>query len=360
MKIAAITMVFNEGVFLPIWLKHYGDAFGLDNLYVIDDGSTDGSTSADAGYHCLRRAKVPFDEDDRATLVSRFHQELLRHYDAVLYTDVDELIVVDPKVGKPLRDYLAEHPFDYKNAVGFNVVHHPATEAPIDVERPLFAQRKYLEFDFDYSKPAIAKVPMEWEPGFHFTRARVANYDPSLILFHLRAMDLGVATARLQALRTMEWSQNALAKKHSTQLRFSEPDFVQHVFTVTDEAIAGAHADFEFLETALLDKALYEQRRSNIFVRVPSRFEHAINLTGALPPVQPCATQAASSGLTRQGVARMFATALDGMVAGKPDRGRNEPCPCGSGKRFKHCHGAFTQKLMARVSQSWSGQARAF
>ena len=21
--------------------------------------------------------------------------------------------------------------------------------------------------------------------------------------------------------------------------------------------------------------------------------------------------------------------------------GRNEPCPCGSGKKFKHCHGAY-------------------
>ena len=21
--------------------------------------------------------------------------------------------------------------------------------------------------------------------------------------------------------------------------------------------------------------------------------------------------------------------------------GRNDPCPCGSGKKFKHCHGAF-------------------
>ena len=21
--------------------------------------------------------------------------------------------------------------------------------------------------------------------------------------------------------------------------------------------------------------------------------------------------------------------------------GRNEPCPCGSGKKFKHCHGRF-------------------
>lgn len=21
--------------------------------------------------------------------------------------------------------------------------------------------------------------------------------------------------------------------------------------------------------------------------------------------------------------------------------GRNDPCPCGSGKKYKHCHGAF-------------------
>ena len=29
----------------------------------------------------------------------------------------------------------------------------------------------------------------------------------------------------------------------------------------------------------------------------------------------------------------------------KPDTwgkvGRNDPCPCGSGKKYKHCHGAY-------------------
>ncbi len=33
------------------------------------------------------------------------------------------------------------------------------------------------------------------------------------------------------------------------------------------------------------------------------------------------------------------------MVAGKPanmSTGRNEPCPCGSGQKFKHCHGKVT------------------
>jgi preprotein translocase subunit SecA len=24
--------------------------------------------------------------------------------------------------------------------------------------------------------------------------------------------------------------------------------------------------------------------------------------------------------------------------------GRNEPCPCGSGKKYKHCHGALARE----------------
>jgi len=28
------------------------------------------------------------------------------------------------------------------------------------------------------------------------------------------------------------------------------------------------------------------------------------------------------------------------FVRGDRKVGRNEPCPCGSGKKYKHCHGA--------------------
>jgi preprotein translocase subunit SecA len=27
------------------------------------------------------------------------------------------------------------------------------------------------------------------------------------------------------------------------------------------------------------------------------------------------------------------------LQAGMPKAGRNDPCPCGSGKKYKHCHG---------------------
>ena len=31
-----------------------------------------------------------------------------------------------------------------------------------------------------------------------------------------------------------------------------------------------------------------------------------------------------------------------GAAAAVPRVGRNEPCPCGSGKKYKHCHGALS------------------
>jgi preprotein translocase subunit SecA len=33
-------------------------------------------------------------------------------------------------------------------------------------------------------------------------------------------------------------------------------------------------------------------------------------------------------------------TTLEMLPPGRTDRvGRNDPCPCGSGKKYKHCHG---------------------
>jgi len=39
---------------------------------------------------------------------------------------------------------------------------------------------------------------------------------------------------------------------------------------------------------------------------------------------------------------RVAAGAAAALAAGMPRVGRNDPCPCGSGKKFKHCHGQLT------------------
>jgi preprotein translocase subunit SecA len=42
------------------------------------------------------------------------------------------------------------------------------------------------------------------------------------------------------------------------------------------------------------------------------------------------------------GQQRAVAGAVMAAAGGMPRVGRNDPCPCGSGKKFKHCHGQLT------------------
>ena len=70
--------------------------------------------------------------------------------------------------------------------------------------------------------------------------------------------------------------------------------------------------------------------------------QHA-ELPGALPPAG--GRRAPSAGgatcAPRPGTARAPAEAVSApFVRGERKVGRNEPCPCGSGRKFKQCHGA--------------------
>ena len=41
--LAAVTMVYNEPEFIPLWIKYYGEQVGKENCYIVDNGSDDGS-----------------------------------------------------------------------------------------------------------------------------------------------------------------------------------------------------------------------------------------------------------------------------------------------------------------------------
>ena len=44
-------------------------------------------------------------------------------------------------------------------------------------------------------------------------------------------------------------------------------------------------------------------------------------------------------GADEEGADVLGATDFRDQQAALPKVGRNDPCPCGSGKKFKHCHG---------------------
>ena len=50
---------------------------------------------------------------------------------------------------------------------------------------------------------------------------------------------------------------------------------------------------------------------------------------------------AASAGVITSTLPMRPASLADDPFAGNPDIRRNDPCPCGSGQKYKHCHGAY-------------------
>ena len=328
MTIAALTMVHNEAVFLPLWLDHYGGQFGLQNLFVIDDGSTDGSTGDPRIMNLVGKRRSPLDEDDRAALISAFHAELLRHYEIVLYTDADEFIAVDPDAGPSLADYIRRHPFSCRAPIGLEVLHRRPAEGPIDFGRELFGQRRFVRFDIEYSKPLISRVPVRWQVGFHHCDRPYA-IDCSLALFHLRSVDHDVSRRRIAVLNAVGFSQNALRRGHSHQFRLDPERYLALLHGTTEEAFDRAPTR----EPEAMLRA-YREHGDRTPCRLDPRWSGSLRL-GAVAarhgPQRP-------SPIGGDQLQRLFDASLDRMIAGVPERPRNEACPCGSGRRFKHCH----------------------
>ena len=109
---------------LPLWVRYYEKHFAAEDLYVLDHDSTDGSAEALAG-HCqivpVHRA-ASFDHRWLRGTVEAFQAFLLRSYETVLFTEVDEFVVTDPRHYAGLADYIARMTGLTARCAGFNVV----------------------------------------------------------------------------------------------------------------------------------------------------------------------------------------------------------------------------------------------
>jgi len=202
-KVAAITMTYNEPDFLPIWVRHYVAQVGPKHCYVIDHGSDDGSTEALGEINVVRIPRSPQDEEKRARFISKFCSSLLEWYDYVVHTDVDEIVVADPALYKSLREYCITSTMDVVTAVGFNVV-HTGEDLPIGPETNILKQRKWMYFLAPMFKPVLTRRPLEWTPGFHRARDVEPRFN-DLYLFHLRLFDRDIGLRRLARTRNQPW-----------------------------------------------------------------------------------------------------------------------------------------------------------
>ncbi len=242
---AAFTMVRDEATFLPIWLRHYGDALGRAHLFVIDDNSSDGSTDGLGEVNLIRLDPAPFDEERRAQTVSFMLEELLRFYDVVIFSDVDELLIVDPLLKLGLRNYLERHAGTHTNAIGLNLIHNRFEEPDYTPALGVLTQRRFASFDPAYCKQLIHREPVIWMPGFHLTSKPVST-GVGLYLFHLRALDHETSRRRVRRLSDRQWADASIRKQLSNHLRMDEADYLAQFYPQDPDLFRAALPERDF------------------------------------------------------------------------------------------------------------------
>ncbi len=229
MSVAVITFVFNESVNLPIWIGYFGRLFGEVNLFVVDRGSTDGSTANLGQVNKIVLPRNAFDEVSKTGFIMHLHRCLLYYYDSVIYTDCDELLVPDPALYSDLGDYLQKNDREYVSSIGLNVQHIITLELPLDLDRPILSQRKYARFTSTECKTLISRIPMRWLPGFHCCD-KPPMIDKDLFLFHLKLMDYSIAMRRQQVNLETVWSERSVSAGFGAHHRYDYERFVREAF----------------------------------------------------------------------------------------------------------------------------------
>ena len=190
-RVAVVTMARDESEMLPRWVDHYGRHVGIEHLLVLDDNSTDGSTS---GLACEVRPLPALPGGDefervRMKLINRAAADLLRTHDWVVFADADEFLVPDPARHGSLPQLLASHREQaVVGAVGVNVLHDHVMEAPLDPGKPVIGQRRLAQVVPLMCKPAAKQVRRPWVLASHGIRSHY-HVDTALFMVHLKFAD---------------------------------------------------------------------------------------------------------------------------------------------------------------------------
>jgi len=198
---AAFTIVRNEPFFLPIWCSYYVRAFGEENIYVLDNSTSDASIERVRGrWPKINIKSVPSAQANAwawtTDVVKSFQASALKAHDVVVYADADEFLI--PKF-TDLHSYceiFRSSDRQYVRACGWGVIQNIDKEHQVDVTGPVLQDRREAWRTPRYDKTLISKIPLPWAKGLHTiydASGHKMSDDPvdhDMSLVHLRDVDL--------------------------------------------------------------------------------------------------------------------------------------------------------------------------
>lgn len=201
-NVCAITMVKDDYFFLEKWIEYYGEQLGISNLIVISHGLDPVVVEIAKNVSVIPAPQRLNDsighqrfELDRFNLINNICNGLVRYYDAVLFVDVDEFVVVDPKLDQTISEYVASHPdVSTFTCLGLDVFQKRSIlPDPIRANECVLSQRFTAKVEPLYSKPVITRKEVVRSVGNHNSSDPVLFVGPDLYLFHLKWMDCGLS-----------------------------------------------------------------------------------------------------------------------------------------------------------------------
>jgi hypothetical protein len=187
-QLAVFTQTFNEGDMLLYWEAYYAKMVGHENLYVLNNGSTDGSCERlHPKTNVINMPVAPVDHERFAQLQGHFQRFLLMRYEWVIKVDTDEFLVCDGDMVETLK---AQPGGTYHPEHAVEVLHDWKTEPPFDFAKPVFAQRTHVIRGTKLLlRPIISSIATTWSAGNHTNAEQSTPLRNSYVL-HLKYFDI--------------------------------------------------------------------------------------------------------------------------------------------------------------------------
>lgn len=164
---AVLGITRNEPNYLPAWLNHYRKWFPDDDIYILDNESTDGSTDNLGPVNIIKAACIRFTDHTclTQTVIDNMQRLLDKEgYRRVIFAETDELVFA---VGG-LRPFLCNFNKPYARVTALGVYERKEDNMPrVDWLKSPLRQRNYVYYEVAMNKPSVTTVPLKYGAGFH-------------------------------------------------------------------------------------------------------------------------------------------------------------------------------------------------